>query len=225
MSLLGLGVELGLDAELGLVGELGQWGCSLGDARTLAQMPEFGVFRRWLCAYTSECAEGLATIDSISGALDLSNASGKQLDLIGAWISLPRQGIVSDERYRIWLTIQAMLLSGLDVGKGTNIIAITRLFLGPTVDPIVLVNGQYVYELIFPDFDFGAEVPQLIRFLRIATWAAVLGLIYWVLGGVWAYDEISSIPVPDEGLWAYDEIDSIPVPGHLVWSAIFATYP
>jgi hypothetical protein len=153
MSVLGIDNLLGLDSLLGGPGDLGGWGCSLGDARTLAQFPSPGVFRRWLCAYTSECAEGLAAINTIANAFGLDGASGEQLDLIGAWIDLPRQGIVSDDRYRTWLKIQAALLSGLDVGKSANILAITRLFLGSTVDPIILTNGQYAYTLDFPDFD------------------------------------------------------------------------
>lgn len=223
MSILSNSNLLGTDALLGI--EASPWGCSLSGARTLAQMPDPGVFRRWLCAYASETADGIGVVNVFAGAFNLPGASGEQLDLIGAWINLPRQGIVSDDRYRIWLGIQALLLSGLDVGKGTNILAITRLFVGESPDPIHLVNGQYAYELSFPGFDFGSEVPQLIRFLRIATWAAVLGYIYWDLGGVWAYDETGSIPVTGEGIWAYDETGSIPVADSAVWSAIFTTDP
>lgn len=226
MAILGLDTLLGLDALLGIPPDPA-WGCSLANARTLEQMPEDGdrTFRRWLCAFATTAAVDTGTVLALIQSFNLDFAFGVQLDLLGAWMGLPRQGQVSDDRYRTWLRIQALLLSGKDTGKATNILTITRTFLGPTPGKsIFLHNGQYAYELEFPDFEFaGSEVPQLIRFLRIATWAAVQGVISWNLGGVYAYDAASTIPVPGEGLWAYDESDSIPVADHLVWSAIFTT--
>lgn len=181
-----------------------------------------------LRAFAAALVEPAAlTYDALLGiraALDVTQAVGAQLDLIGAVVGLAREGF-DDDRYRVFLGIQiALLLSaqredGGWTGTSENILLIARTFVGPVAPSIWLRNAPpYSYVLTIEDLAY-AEAWLLVRFLGMATWAGVLGLLVVALAddSIWASD---AVVVESFGSW---DSATVVMEGMMAWGTAIPT--
>lgn len=169
--------------------------CDLAKARVWSWTPQDGNTVDFLCALGA-VQNGLFidTLNTIKAAWSLDSATGDRLDRIGEIIGLPRSGY-SDDRYRLFLRIQALIiLARADdeqprPGSHEGLIRIARTFIGSgVVAPIVLLNTwPYGFVMSVPGVTF-TEAQQLARFLTQAVDAGVSGLILFedeTAGAVW----------------------------------------
>jgi hypothetical protein len=200
--------------------------CQLADERVLVQIDDENdrVFRELVCVLAEQPGRFYDVTLALRAAFDLDSAVGAQLDLIGAWIGLAREGF-TDTRYRVFLSIQAQLLLSAQrvdsawTGTGENILTIARTFLGPGVDPILLVNEPpYSYELTVPGLVL-SEAFLLARFLTIANYAAVLGLMLISLG-IGGVMGSSSVAVTGAGIMGSA---SVAVAGAMIMGTVVTT--
>jgi hypothetical protein len=196
----------------------------LGDCRVLSQMDDaFGArnFRDWMQIVACQPGRLFDVINGLKAALELPTAVGAQLDLIGAIVGLAREG-ATDAQYRIYLEIQTeLLLANVRdeaewTGTGENLLRIVRTFIGSAAGAITLSNlPPYSYHLTIP---VGLTVTQallLARFLRIATYAGVLGFFDFALGAdTWGS---ASVAVATAGTWGSA---SVVVAGVSIWDLV-----
>ena len=137
----------------------------------------------------------------VENAFDLDDAVGDQLDKIGSTVGLPRNAL-TDTEYRKFLNIQILLILE-STGTGENILSILRTFIGPSINPIVIVNsppyGFSVSSLDITPADWDALVP----IVRKALIAAVMGIVLAGLPGSLTYDSIHP-GAPITGTGVYD---------------------
>lgn len=161
---------------------------------------------------------------TIRDAGDIDHATGEELDIIGSVLVLPRNGF-EDDRYRVFLNIQAELLLAQArddsewTGTCENLLRIARTFIGEDAGPIILTNSPpYAYQLDVPDLVL-SEAEILIRFLTTATYAAVRGVVTAILGdnGLW-----DSVEEDIEGGWIWDAVEE-DITGASVWGAVVTT--
>jgi hypothetical protein len=204
--------------------------CDLVEERMLLQMSREAPhtkFRDLLCALARPFARIFDTALTVHHAFDLDDPAteGDALDKIGSIVGLRREGF-PDERYRDFLRIQVELLLAVArdeaewTGTGENILRIARTFIGPTPgDAIVLLNAPpYSYLLSVPGLDLD-EAFLLRRFLRVATYAGVLGIMAIVLAddSLWESDAVS---VTGGGIWCSA---SVSVTGCATWGTAVTT--
>ena len=216
-------------------GDCGPWGtgscadeaCEFADTRVLVQFKpkteDHHRFRDLICIVAELFAEIRDVLGEILLAFDVSTAVGDQLDKIGAVVGLPRQGY-PDARYRTLLEIQIDLLLSARrgeanwTGTGNNILSIARKFIGPTATPVVLQNlPPYSYLLSNPVLT-PAEVEVLKVFICRATYAGVLGLVYFEIGAGGLYGSVHG-PVLGEGI--YGSVHGV-VPGAAEYGHVVA---
>lgn len=160
--------------------------CELADSRILVQMddtPGTRNFRDFMCVLVGPFGHALDVLDDIESAFDMDTAVGDQLDKIGAWIDLPRQGF-GDDRYRTFLQIQRDLIRGAAVdqvnwtGTHNNTLTMVRTFIGVGVpQPIILTNyAPYTFTISIPGI-LAEEVPLLTRFICKSLYAGVYGFV------------------------------------------------
>lgn len=201
------GVEWG-DVENGV-----DFACALTDRRIFSWHPQTApdrTFRELACALNECFGEFLEIVDELEDAFDLADAVGRQLDIIGALVGLPRSGYL-DARYRTLLEIQIELLlaAGEDSerwsGTINSVLAITRKFIGPdVVDAIVLRNTlPKDFVLTVPGANTITEIETLVFFLTRAVWSEVLGHILYALDSdFWAWDSLTAgDPIPGVGVF------------------------
>ena len=197
-------------------GSLSPWGgadpgpaemCALSDSRILVQMddtPGTRNFRDFMCLLMGPFGHVLDVFADMEKAFDVETAVGDQLDKIGSWLDLPRQGF-PDHRYRTFLKIQRNLIRGAATdqvnwtGTHNNVLTICRTFIGPVPSPITLTNiGPYGFTLNVPGVA-PAEVPILAGFVCKSLYAGVFGFM------VFASDDkvFGSVhgPVAGEGIF------------------------
>lgn len=176
--------------------------CDLADKRVLIQVDSTignRDFRELICILVAPLGEYVTVLESIRDAFDVTTAQGEQLDFIGSWIGLPRQGF-DDTRYKVFLQIQIdLILSAARgdanwTGTHNNILAICRTFLdGLGGGTIVLVNGApYSFSLSIPAITDPVEFQILINFICKALYAGVLGQIIQVLApdSLWNSEDV-----------------------------------
>ena len=172
------------------------WACNLAKSRVLVQHADDGFntatqmdLHDYVCVMAEQAGHYVDVCNDVIGAFDLATADGVQLDIIGAIVGLPRSG-QPDSTYRVWLGIQIDLLISARpedpnwIGTVNNILSICRRFIGTGVlDPIVLHNSwPYSYSLTVPGITDFTTLKTLVRFIRKATWAGVLGQILFLIG-------------------------------------------
>lgn len=186
----------------------------LADERCLVQMDDATGNRRFR-DFMQVLADGAGKFRDVCiamrSAFDPAHASGEQLDMIGAVVGLPREA-ATDARYRVLLGIQIDLLvagnseSGHWAGTCESVLAIARRFLDSAAGTIYLRNqNPYDYLLTLTPVMTLDEVQRLTRFLRIARYAGVRGVIVggYSTGDVWGSDAVA---VTGAGLWGSDSV-------------------
>ena len=199
----------------------------LADARVLVQMddnPANRQFRDLIQIFVQGFQDFKLVAEQVSQAFDLAIAVGENLDDIGSVVGLPREGF-TDARYRVFLEIQTLLLlaqarADADwTGTGGNIIAIARQFVGPTTAAVVLTNHPpYSYTLGVPGLVV-AEAFLLARFLKIATYAGVLGQMFIILASDSLWDS-TAVAVTGGGIYCSA---SVAVAGCATYNTVVTT--
>ncbi len=194
----------------------------LADDRTLVQMGPS--FRSLVQELVQERARTYDALAGIKAAFDVEHAVGTQLDVIGSIVGLPREGF-TDARYSVFLGIQIELLlaaareNGEWTGTCENILRIVRHFVGAAAPAITLRNAPpYSYAITIEGLDLD-EAWLLVRFLRTASHAGVLGLVVIPLDddSLWDSDSVS---VTSGGIW---DSDSVAVTDPMVWGTAVST--
>jgi hypothetical protein len=139
-------------------------------------------FRDMMCVFAEEFGDISDVQNDVLAGFDLSTADGAQLDILGSWIGLPRQGF-DDLRYRTFLEIQRDLIrpaaseGGNWTGTVNNTLTMVRTFIGPVASPIILTNvPPYGFTMSIPGI-LPAEVPLLTRFICKSLYAGVNGFV------------------------------------------------
>lgn len=216
----------GASVLLSLVPDLTPF-AQLADDRALSQMDD-EVGNRKFRDLLRELAEGPGTFRDVAmtvrSAFDRVDAFGDQLDMIGSVVGLAREG-ATDDRYRVLLGIQIELLlaterdGGSWTGTGENVLRISRAFLERPTGQITLRNiPPYAYLLSLPAMTV-AELQRLVRFLRLARYAGVLGHVAASLGddAAWGHDTET---VPAAGIWGHD---TVTITGASTWGTVEVT--
>jgi len=202
--------------------------CQLTDERTLVQMgdaPGNRNFRDLMCTLAIQPAIFFDVCTGLKAGLELETAVGVQLDLIGAIVGLPREGF-TDVRYRVFLEIQTELLLSFArddaewIGTIPNILRIARKFITAGVGGTITYTPvhPYGFKLDLPVVLTLAEIKLLIRFLRTAVYAAVLGWFEFpVDADVWGS---ASVVIPGAGKWGSA---SVAIPGASKWDLVITT--
>lgn len=181
-------------------------------------------FRDYVAALTEGFGEMLEVIHETENAFALADAVGAQLDIIGKWVGLGREGAL-DARYRTLLEIQIELLisAGPDAdrwaGTGESVLTITRKFIGPTAAAIVLTNLEPKdFKLSVPGSLVIGEMDKLARFLTHAVWSEVLGHMLAAMDtDYWAWDSATAGPaITGAGVWG-SATAGAPIAGTLIW--------
>ena len=204
--------------------------CALADERVLAQMddtPGTRNFRDLICVLAEPMGEYSDVLAKILDAFDLSNAVGEQLDFIGRIVGLPRSG-ATDVRYRTFIEIQTELLLAATredanwTGTVNNILTICRKFIGAGPDPITYTPAPpYHFLLDVPGITI-SEMLVLIRFIKQALYASVLGETTFILAPNSLWNTVHPVPpITDGGIWDTDE-GSVVIPGATVWGHTIA---
>lgn len=194
----------------------------IADLRLLSQNDPDGQARR----FVRELARAWGRIHDVALAirdsLDREHAVGEALDRLGAIIGLPRHGF-GDERYRVFLGIQTELLLSAArdeqawTGTAPNLIAIVRRFVGEAAPTVRYVSHPpYSYTITVEDMVY-AEAFLLQSFLKVATWAGVLGLIQIELGDGDNLWDSASVPVTGGGIWGSA---SVAVTDPMTWGTV-----
>jgi len=168
--------------------------CQLAESRALGQMgedPGERNLRDVLCALGFDAGHFVDVAQAVAEGLTIATAVGRQLDRIGSAVSLPRSGL-GDDFYRLLLTIQAGILKGQVTGDWTgtinDLLRLIRLFIGPTISPIVYEPAvPYGFKLTIPKSLTAGEIKVLFRFIRISLYAGVLGSVQFVPEGANLY--------------------------------------
>jgi hypothetical protein len=196
----------------------------LAERRLLSQNDPDGALRAVLAVIAPRLGRIHDVALALRDSLDLDHAVGASLDTIGSLVGLPRYGF-ADDRYRVFLGIQVELLLSAAredaewTGTCPNLLRIARRFIGETSNSIVLTNSPpYAYQLDIPDLTFD-EAPLLVAFLKIATYAAVLGVVTAILAedSLWDGDGLA---VDDGGIWGSA---SVVVAGEAIWGTVLTT--
>ena len=198
----------------------------LADERALVQMDDATgnrVFRDMLRTWAKQPGRFFDVCNGLKAALELETACGFQLDLIGAVVGLPREGF-SDVRYRVFLGIQVELLlaNARDdaewTGTAPNLIRIARDFVGPAASAINFLNDPpYEYRLDVPGLVL-SEGQLLARFLVIASWAGVRGIITIELSeNDW---DSASVVIANPGKW---DSASVAITDPASWNTVLTT--
>ena len=226
MSRWGTGQGQGLPAPWGTdTGQGEAEYCEIADCRILVQMPDGvgeRVFRDQMCIFVSPLGHYEDVLEDVKASFDPATGVGDQLDKIGSIVGLARNG-VSDERYRVFLSIQSnLLLSAREdaegrTGSAENIIKICRTFIGDAVlDPIVLSPGPPCDFLLTVPGLVPSEAPILIRFICQAIDATVLGQLGFSLDSNSKWGSVVA-PIPGTGKWASTVT---PIPGTAVYATV-----
>lgn len=154
----------------------------LASDRLLAQSDGDEVLEALVAALAAEPAVSHDTALMLRDSYDLDHAVGAQQDTVGSIVGLRREGY-EDDRYRDFLKIQVELIlaqardDGEWTGTAPNIIRIVRTFVGPDAPQVIYTSSPpYSYTVNVEGLDI-TEAPLLVRFLRTATYAGVLGLV------------------------------------------------
>lgn len=202
--------------------------CELADARVLVQMgdaPGNRNFRDLMCTLSIQPAIYFDVCTGVKAGLELETAIGAQLDLIGAIVGLAREGF-TDDRYRVFLTIQTELLLSASrdgaewIGTIPNILRIARAFITDAVGGTITYTPilPYGFKLDLPVVLPVNEILLLFRFLQTAVYAAVLGLFEFPLDGdTWGS---ASVVVATAGTWGSA---SVVVAGASTWDLVVTT--
>lgn len=187
------------------------------DDRVLVQMLDGGDFRALVFVLAETVLRRVETVRSILPAYDPATAQGAQQDALGALIDLPRRGY-PDGRYRTFLAMQSALLlaprrtDARWTGTIDNLLLIVRTFIGGTPGDgrirIFSTAPPYSYILDIEGVDI-AELGLLARFLCLASYAGVLGNVYFKLAenSIWNSDTAGST-IPDTGFYGSDHAGS-----------------
>lgn len=200
--------------------------CELARKRLLGQFrkDEDGDLAAIMCILTEGLARAHDVAKLVQASFELETAIGNELDILGSIVGLPREGF-EDARYRVFLTIQVELLLAASredaewTGTCENVLRIARKFIGPTANAIVLTNAPpYAYQLDVPDLVYD-EAFLLVRFLKLARYACVRGIVTAVLAedSLFGSDAVS---VPDAGIW---DSASVVVPGAAIFGSVLTT--
>lgn len=110
--------------------------CQAAADLLIAQYQDQPLIRAWLCSYLDRLQDiDTATASLYENALDLDNAAGVHLDLLGRIVREPREGR-SDEDYRRALRVRVLV--NRSQGRIEDLIGIVDLFEGG--DPEILVR-------------------------------------------------------------------------------------
>lgn len=217
MAVWGSSWGLGFPWGVGPAGEFESADCELAKDRLLMQHRGLSTdnLLRLACivgkVWGNVRDEAAATRD----AFVLDAAVGDQLDKIGSLVDLARNSLDDDE-YRKFLRIQVLLISD-STGSGENILEILRTYLGPTVNPITLINSPPYHftvtslDMLEDDWD------TMIPILRKALIAGVLGTAIGALAGsiVWG-SQTAGAPIVGTGVWD-SQTAGAPIVGTGVW--------
>ena len=182
--------------------------CLNAQERILVQVDDTSgnrLFRDYMCEIVKGFGQFMDVCDEVIAGLDIDTAQGEQLDLLGAWIDLPRDGF-NDTRYRTFLQIQRDLIRTANVadfertGTGNNILELTRTFIGPSANPIILTNyAPLAFTMTIPGVVL-SELPLLTRFICQAVDAAVYGHVVISLDPDSLWGSVN-VAVANEGIW------------------------
>ena len=186
--------------------------CDLAEQRVLVQMDDTignRRFRDLMCILAGPFGIYTDVMADLKTAFEIDTAIGVQLDIIGSIIDLPRSGL-TDDRYRVFLSVQTDVLLGQVTGDWTgsvnNILAMVRTLIGTGIaTPIdYILHTPYTFELVIPGFLPVTELRLLFRLICRAIYAGVLGFIAFVPLGAnrWQYTDFS---VADGGVWCYTD--------------------
>jgi hypothetical protein len=203
------GTAWGLGFPWGIPHTGADYGCELAQSGILEQSRQTN-FSAWMCAFGEAIGAQYDVLIEIIEAFSIEFAVGDQLDKLGAILGLPRSGF-GDDRYRVFLSIQLYLTLGVAnpdgswTGTGNNLLTICRLFVGPTVNPIVLNNSPpYSFSLSVPDVADLLEMSVLASFLSKALYSAVLGQVIFIFFPESVYCYEIAADTPDACIYCYE---------------------